>query len=57
LTVPDYDDRPPLAGVLGHYELRASFPRGKLFPWIEIDPTSTTVNPLIEIYGPKEKGV
>lgn len=56
LTVPDYDDRPPLAGVLGHYELRASFPRGKLFPWIEIDPTSTTANPLIEIYGPKAKG-
>jgi hypothetical protein len=55
LTMPDYDDRPQLGAALGRYELIASFPRGRLFPWIEIDPTSTTANPLIEIYGLKEK--
>jgi hypothetical protein len=55
LTIPDYDDRLVLGPVLSRYELLASFPRGKLFPWVEIDPTSTTANPLIEIYGLKEK--
>lgn len=53
LTVPDHDDRPWFGPVLERYELLASFPRGKLFPWIEIDPTSTTANPLIEVYGLK----
>ncbi len=56
LTIPDYDDRPALGPVLPYYELVASFPRGKLFPWIEIDPTSTTANPLIEIYRRKPAG-
>lgn len=56
LTVPDYDDRPALAPILGRYERLAAFPRGRLFPWIAIDPTSTTANPLIEIYGLKERG-
>ncbi|MBI4062099.1 MAG: hypothetical protein HY403_11810 [Elusimicrobia bacterium] len=56
LTVPDYDDRPALGSVLPRYELRASFARGRLFPWIALDPSSTTANPLIEIYRLKEKG-
>ncbi|MDD5301857.1 MAG: hypothetical protein PHS14_02005 [Elusimicrobia bacterium] len=56
LTIPDYDDRPALAPILGRYERRAAFPRGRLFPWIAIDPTSTTANPLIEIYRLREKG-
>ena len=56
LTMPDYDERPLLSSVLSRYELRASFPRARLFPWIEIDPTSTTANPLIEIYRLKERG-
>jgi len=56
ITVPDYDDRPALAPVLGRYELLASFPRAKLFPWVSIDPTSTTANPLIEIHRLREKG-
>jgi hypothetical protein len=55
LTIPDYDDRPALARFLGRYERLAVFPRPRLFPWISIDPTSTTANPLIEIYGRKEK--
>ncbi len=55
LTIPDYDDRPALAPILAHYDLLASFPRGKLFPWIEIESTSTTANPLIEIYRLKGK--
>ena len=50
LTIPDYDDRPALAEPLKRYELVASFPRAKLVPWVEIHPTSTTANPLIEIY-------
>ncbi len=50
LTIPDYDDRSYLGPVLAHYELAAAFPRARLFSWIEIDPTSTTANPLIEIY-------
>jgi hypothetical protein len=56
LTIPDYDDRPALAGVLARYERRAVFPRARLFPWIELDPSSTTANPLVEIYALKEKG-
>ena len=56
LTIPDYDDRPELSAVLARYDKRASFPRGKLFPWIEIDPSSTTANPLIEVYRLREKG-
>lgn len=54
LTIPDYDDRPALAPVLGRYERRAVFPRAKLFPWVELDPSSTTANPLVEIYVLKE---
>jgi len=53
LTMPDHDDRPWFGANLKRYELLASFPRGKLFSWIEIDPTSTTANPLIEVYGLK----
>lgn len=53
LTIPDYDDRPALAGVLGRYELVAAFPRSCAVPWVEIDPTSTTANPRIEIYRKK----
>lgn len=53
LTIPDYDDRPALAAVLERYERVASFPRAKLVPWVEIHPTSTTANPLIEIYRRK----
>lgn len=56
LTVPDYDDRPAATAILSRYERLAVFPRAKLFPWIEIDPTATTANPLIEIYGLKQKG-
>ncbi|MBI2790057.1 MAG: hypothetical protein HYX59_15405 [Elusimicrobia bacterium] len=56
LTIPDYDDRPALAPILGRYERRAVFPRARLFPWIELDPSSTTANPLVEIYALKEKG-
>lgn len=56
LTIPDYDDRPALAPVLGRYERLAVFPRARLFPWVSIDPTSTTANPLIEIHRLKEKG-
>ena len=55
LTIPDYDDRPLLGPMLARYERVASFPRARLFPWIEIDPTSTTADPLIEIYKLKEK--
>ncbi|UPT73394.1 MAG: glycosyltransferase family 39 protein [Elusimicrobiota bacterium] len=50
LTIPDYDDRPLLGDALSRYELAASFPRACFIPWIEIDPTSTTANPQIEIY-------
>ena len=50
LTMPDFDDRPGAQPNLSRYELLKSFARGKLFPWIEIDPTATTANPLIEIY-------
>ena len=50
VTSPDYDDRPALASALAKYELAAAFPRCRLLPWIEIDPTATTANPLIEIY-------
>lgn len=53
LTMPDHDDRPWFGANLGRYELLASFPRGKLFSWVDIDPTSTTANPLIEVYGLK----
>lgn len=53
LTIPDYDDRPGLAPILDRYELRAVFPRARLFPWIELDPSSTTANPLVEIYALK----
>ncbi|MCM2303681.1 MAG: hypothetical protein NDJ72_03210 [Elusimicrobia bacterium] len=56
LTIPDHDDRRYLGPMLARYERVAEFPRGRLFPWISIDPTSTTVNPLIEIYRLKEKG-
>ncbi|MBI2385857.1 MAG: hypothetical protein HYV14_07575 [Elusimicrobia bacterium] len=56
LTVPDYDDRPALAPVLSRYERRAVFPRARLFPWIALDPSSTTANPLVEIYALKGKG-
>lgn len=56
LTIPDYDDRPALAGVLARYERVAVFPRARLFPWIEPDPSSTTANPLVEIHRLREKG-
>ena len=53
--MPDYDDRPALASVLERYERLAVFPRPKLFPWVAIDPTSTTANPLIEVYRLRAK--
>ncbi len=53
LTIPDYDDRPALAKVLAGYDLVAAFPRSCGVPWVEIDPTSTTANPLVEIYRKK----
>ncbi len=56
LTIPDHDDRRYLGPLLQRYERLAEFPRGRLFPWIEIDPTSTTVNPLIEIYRLRKPG-
>lgn len=55
LNMPDYDDRPGLGASLARYELVASFPRPRLFPWIALDPTSTPANPLIEIYRLKGK--
>ena len=56
LTIPDYDDRSFLGAVLQRYERIAEFPRPRLLPWVKIDPTSTTANPLIEIYRLKAKG-
>ena len=56
LTVPDYDDRPALAGVLSRYERVALFPRARLFPWVALDPSSTTANPLVEVHRLKEGG-
>lgn len=50
VSVPDYDDRGILSGVLPRYELSASFPRASLAPWASIEATSTTANPLIEVY-------
>lgn len=55
LNIPDYDDRVPLGAALDRYELIATFPRPRLFSWVEIDATSTTANPLIEIYRLKGK--
>jgi hypothetical protein len=53
LTIPEHDDRVDLAPILSRYESLAVFPRVRLFPWITIDPTSTTANPLVVIYGLK----
>jgi len=50
VTSPDYDDRPAMEPNLSRYELAARFDRARLVPWISIDPTSTTADPLIEIY-------
>lgn len=54
VTSPDYDDRPAMEPNLSRYELAAAFHRVRLVPWIKIDPTSTTADPLIEIYRLKE---
>lgn len=56
LTLPDYDDRPALAPIMGQYERLAVFARESLFPWVTVDPTATTANPVIEIYRLKERG-
>ena len=53
LTIPEHDDRVALAPILRRYESLAVFSRARLFPWIAIDPTSTTANPLVVIYGLK----
>lgn len=53
VTSPDYDDRPRLEPNLSRiYEVAARFDRMRL-AWARIDPTSTTANPLIEIYRKK----
>ena len=54
VTSPDYDDRPAMAPNLSRYELAAAFDRPRLVPWIRINPTATTADPLIEIYRLKE---
>lgn len=50
LTMPTYDDRPALRAQLGRYELAASFDRSRLVPWVAVDKSAMTANPLIEIY-------
>jgi hypothetical protein len=50
VTTPDYDDRPAMEPNLSRYERVAAFDRPRLVPWIRIHPTSTTGDPLIEIY-------
>lgn len=50
LTLPTYDDRPLLGDNLRRYELAASFDRARLLPWIKVDESAMTANPLIEIY-------
>ncbi len=54
VTSPDYDDRPAMEPNLSRYELAAEFERSRIVPWITIDPTATTANPLIDIYRLKE---
>jgi hypothetical protein len=50
---PDYDDRPALEPNLSRYELAARFDRPRLVPWISVDPTATTADPLIDVYRRK----
>ena len=54
VTSPDYDDRPAMEPNLSRYELAAAFDRPRLFPWIGVDPTAMTADPVIEIYRLKE---
>jgi hypothetical protein len=54
VTSPDYDERPALQPNLSRYVRAAVFDRPRLVPWIGIDPTATTADPLIEIYRLKE---
>lgn len=50
VTVPDYDDRPFLEPNLGRYERVARFERDEPFPWISIERSATTANPIVEVY-------
>ncbi len=50
VTVPDYDDRPFLEPNLERYERVARFEREEPFPWILIERSATTANPVIEVY-------
>ena len=50
MTIPDYDDRPFLEPNLARYERVARFDREEPFPWIPIERSATTANPIIEVY-------
>lgn len=50
VTIPDYDDRPDMGPNLSRYDRLAVFDRPVLFPWIRIQPSATTANPVIEVY-------
>ncbi len=50
VVAPDYDDRPLLEPNLSRYASVVLFERAYLVPWVRIDETSTTANPLIAIY-------
>lgn len=50
LTTMDVDYKPMLEPNLSHYERIAFIGREELFPWLPVDETSTTANPVFEVY-------
>lgn len=50
ITTMDVDDKPQLEPNFSYYERIAFFGREELFFWLPVNETSTTANPIFEIY-------